>query len=294
MRAKLVKESLNQINEFWGTPLESIVKSLITSKHYDRRDVDYYRDQLAYSLRDIGITEKITARQLANHPNFEQLEDDYKSLVYDKVGTGKNTPNKKFMKEFISAFKTFPNDLNKEDEIYIAIQIKEFLDAGEITNTYDGIDYTKKRELINIISSYKLKDVLNPEEQEFIKKLTTNKYESFVKRVLSDENISKFIGSKLSDYSQLNSDERTFAKMNLARNVPEFYEFLKGHIFKGSSIDWGSLKVKTSNIQSKNSDVVSSSFTTSYYYDLEIDMMGEHFKFNNVLWSSNYTSGGWN
>ena len=296
-----------------GRPLDAIAAAIITSKDFDKQDLYYYRDNFKRDLENIGINDSITAAKLVKHPRFDELESRWKDLIYKKVGTGKKSTYSEFIKTFVAAMQHFPDlydfkfgyrylgsDLDLLEILRFAISLRNDLEKGNYPSSYYGIDPAHKKQLKAVMSGYEIKDKLSPEELQFLQKVVKPKYESFIKSKLTDEFINKVISREwYIVYTPENKHDDTaqFLKgINLIKDMPDLFEFIKEALLneKIKTSDWETLSAKCKMTYSKHSAVVSSSFSTTYYYDVDVTFMGKHFSAKNVALSSSYYSGGWN
>lgn len=294
--------------------LDSLVNSIISSKEftpeqgYTRGDIQYYKSDLKYQLNKIGINDKIAINKLVQHPNFDDLDDRYKDIIYKKAGMGKKSSNAAFIKLFAGAMQKFPkldritygNETDKESVVYGMSNLRDSMDEGSYPDSYNFLDYSDVKALQAIIKyGSEIQKTLAPDEIQFLQKICKPKYETAFKRYLSDEAIANMIKWRWAhDYPENKySDESQFVKgINLIKDMPELFKFMKNEILTKQiySKDWESLNVKLKMTDSKHSAVVSSSFSTTYYYDIEVEFMGKKFTAKNIALSSSYYSGGWN
>lgn len=278
------------------SPIEKLANKVITSKDYDKIDLHYYKKEFIKNLRSVGFKDDddiSTPLKLSKHPLFKKVDDEYKEIIIPLVGTGKRSPNQKFIKEFANEFKKFPNFLgNDPDEVLgYLVRIKEYLDNNYVG--YLGIDSIR---LSKMIQSRKLKESLTDEEYKFLQDLVLPKYIKVLERYLTDNLIEKTIKKEAAYYADRNSDELKVLNMNLQRHFSDFFNFIKTKLLNDEmrKADWSSFNVETKYISAEHGPVVSSSFSTTYYYDVEIKISGRTFKYKKVPLGSDYYSGGWN
>lgn len=298
------------LNEgMYGDPLDSLVNSIITSKDYTRGDLSYYREDLKSSLRNIGVIDKISGTKLSQHPRFDELRDEYKNQIYKKFGSGGKSPNKTFVKLFAGALQKFPSmkgfqdrggeGVDKESVVYFAKELNDNLEDDSYPRNYNGFTYEDRKALQALIPSWEMSKTLTPEEMAFLKKISKPKYQAFVDKYLSDDMINQMIKWRFVDLNPERNynDNSQFSKgIDILKDMPDLFKFMKNEILTKQiySKDWDSLEVKLRMKDSKHSAVVSSSFSTTYYYDIDLKFMGKTFKAQDVALSSSYYSGGWN
>jgi len=232
---------------------------------------------------------------LQNHTNFDKLGKPYKLIILSLSGPKGRSKNKKFIKQLLTAFRKFP-DMGVRDEgamYYLGalLYIKKRFDEGTYPN-YDFLAYSDKRALNKIIPSWELHDTLPAAEIQYIQKAVKPEYEMAIK-MINDGVYYDAINEEIGIFKDKNSDEVRVAK-NIKR-MPELFEFIKQKINDDGILtkDWKSFVAKKTMTKSEHSDVVSSSFSTSYYYDVEVKFLGRTFNFKDVILGSSYYSGGW-
>ena len=280
------------------SPSERLAKALYPMKTYGADDAQYRQRRLIDDLYHLGIKDVSTPAQLLKNPEFSELSHIHQKAVYRRVGLGKKTPNKAYVMEFLDAFfSTFydrGHDSDPDSTLYAALDIKAALERGAISLT--GINYARRRKLNDMIKSYDLKKTLTEEEYGFLVEMTRKEYESFVKKTLSDDYIflkvkEMFVQS--AQYSDNREDVKALANIDWTETMPDFAEFIKNKVLAGEYIPYREIKIDTEYRRSSNSNVVSSSFSTRYYYDVTIEFMGETFAYEDVQWSSSHYSGGY-
>lgn len=287
----------------YGSALKKIANTLITTANYPRIDLNYERDNFIRKLESMGFSNDsvITPTVLFKHEDFDTLDKKIKGIIISKVGIGKKSPNNEFVKLFAKAIHEFP-DFDSASDISVilnnAIAMKNAI-ADNTYPLYNGLPYKYYGEFRKLGFPYasELKDKLTEEEYAFIQKITKPAYEELIKKQLTDKNFEEVILFEFKDciHTKENDDIEQFLKgISLQNDMPDFFEFIKEKILNNKKVDWKSLKVKLKYVSSKNSDVVSSSFSTYYYYDVDVDFMDKKFHKENVRLGSSHYSGGWN
>ena len=253
-----------------------------------------FEERLIYQLCLKSDTD-IKINEIPDLPNFDRLDDDIQLIILSLSGTKTKSPNKKFIKSLLKAFNKFPILPDSRDDIssyvYNLINVKNSYD----TNTYPEyslLSYSDRKELYNIIPDYKIKDTLTQDELQFVQKSLNKKYIK-VLGYLNDGTIRRYIKEKISDNTEYTDNMKI---INALSKMPELFEFIKQEVLNETITreDWKSFNGVLSNISTENISVVSSSFSTTYYYDVDVNFKGKKFTFKKVQISSAYTSGGWN
>lgn len=303
---KLYEEFINE--SFGYDKLSTFVKSIIKAEYYEGISKDslrYIREEFYYTLIRMGFKgeDKITAKMVENHIDFNKLEDRLQSFVLGKAGPQGKSPNKEFVKTFVAAFNKFPkfesehrgDDL--EQKIYTVSSLKKGWEDGLIT--YTGLDYSDRKKLNGFMTEYEIKEKLTADELKFLQKLVKSKYEALIQRELSDDKIAAAFAESLKTncggYNVDNNTKNFIENIRIKNDMPKFFDFVKKEML-GDGIgytNWKSFEVKTKYVSSDNSAVHSSSFSTYYYYDVDISFMGKKFSEKKVRLGSTYYSGGW-
>ena len=298
-KLKKYDEFINE-SQVWGHPLESIAKKVITRKNTPSRDVEYYREQFIASLESAGFKDKITLSKLVKHPNFENIEPEYKNKLLALAGIGKS-PNAAFVKAYMAALSSFGEDMiNAKDErdivnnYYTGSWLLNQLRKKEILHDYTGLTYANTRAMYKefgtgsaIISKLDKKERAHLERQ--YKPLATD----LARFLTTDNKLMTVI--RWECRAKDNSNEDRVLKLDLARKFPDFFKFVKDAISADKGIKWESFKVtKWKQIGSEHGPVRSSSFSTTYFFDVEFEFSGKKFSYKKIDGASTYFSGGWN
>lgn len=301
-----IKNFTEFINEGMHGPeknsLHAIAASIITTNNSHKHDVYGDRENFISKLRDMGFTEtdKITPAILAKHPKFDELSHKLQTIITTKAGTGSKSPNGDFIKLFASAIHKFPSydkdDKEKDNNINSAIHIKKMLDSDSYPD-YTWLEYGDRQKLGAIMRSSEIKTKLTEDELKVLKKLVKPKYEEAVKRELTDSKIEEVILWAFQRFGKPTDDNKQFTSgIRLKSELPDMFDFIKEKMM-GDGVgdsEWKSLDVKLKFDKSGHSDVVSSSFSTYYYYHIDATFAGKHFAKDSVVLGSSHFSGGWN
>jgi hypothetical protein len=269
-------------------------------KYYAQND----RENFLYKLRNLGVEGRLTVAQLVKHPKFHELDEDTQLRLLALNGTGKS-PNSKFVKAFTAALKNFsPYRGGREgetlhDNIYLATTLKTALDDNDYPSGYDGIPYKERQELNKEFGYYyELKKLLTKEEIDHLQKLTKKLYTDFVNQWLEDRTINRYVMYELEyKYQKEGTNENRMLKVNWPSELPELFQHIKSRILANDAkgVEWDSFKViSLKSLPAEHSTVVSSSFSTTYYYSGEFEFGGKKFKVDKFVMGSSYYSGGWN
>jgi len=288
-------------------PFSKVTKKVYTVKNsYDRYDARNRQDNLAYHLKDLGFDPKITIQQLIKDPKFKDVRDDFQEDIMLVAGVkGKYA---KFNKEFIDSMKTFGKGImigrydDTENAIYQAAALLRYQKEGDkqmiLWTLWDGIEYSTRKRLQSQYGSFS--DIfknLTDDEVDHLMKFTKGTVNSFTGRYFGDYKINEWIKESIkSEFRNKDtSEEYYFAETDWKQKpMTKPFEFIKGLIMKGDSIKWDTLKVERKMLDSEHSSVVSSSFSTYYYYSVKLTIQGKSFNMPKVLGGSDYYSGGWN
>ena len=147
--------------------------------------------------------------------------------------------------------------------------------------------------------SSKIKDTVTEKEFKFLQKLVKRKYENFIAKEFEDRNVEEVIKWKIEKAINPDrySNEAKVMGLNWSVKMPDFYKFIKDSYLNNqlSYSDWDTFEVvKYDQVRSDHGPVTSSSFSTYYYFDIEVKFKGKKFKYEDVRGGSTYYSGGWN
>lgn len=301
MKAKFVKETLNEASE---NSLRNAVNKIISKKDYPHKQMLWdRREDLYYSLKRAGYDDTTTLTQIVkDKEKFEKLSHEDKEDIMAVSGIGKS-PNKKLLAKLIKAFEHFhPSDIGRdiEEKVDAAINFKRKLEKGNYPTSLTGIDGEYKIALRDDLPSpYKIPEILTEEELQALQSIVKPKYERVVEKFLSDDAINDYISYMVLETSNSKevTDKYQFAGVNYSKDFPEFFNYVKDQLLEGGGLsikDFQNMKVKFGKIHSDTSDVVSSSFTTFYYYDMDVEFDGKKFHADRVRVGSSHYSGGWN
>lgn len=306
-----INEDYNQLNEAYYGDYKGIVTKIYTKANNGGYEPYGEWENLSYALRRAGFDPKITLAKLVKDQKFKNLDQNYQDDIIKITGI-KGGKHAAFTKEFIVAVKSFGKGImigrhdDMENAIYQAGQLKTLLEEkdneGLISSLYYGIDYSVKKQLQAKYgtSIYDIMKEMIPEEIDFIVKFSKPIAESFVRSYFSDYEIDKWLSSEI---------ESRFKSSGHGSQPEEYYfsgtswsqpamskplAFVKELIMKGSSIKWDDIKVSRKMLDSENSTVASSSFTTTYYYEVKLEINGKKFNLPKVAGGSSHYSGGWN
>lgn len=305
---KTFEEFLNesQLNEGYNGDYDKIVNKVYTKANSGGHEPYNEWQNLSYALRIAKFDPKITLAKLVKDPKFKDLDQNYQDDIIKITGVkgGKHTA---FTKEFISAVKSFGKGImigrhdDTENAIYAAGQLQTLLDEkddkGLISSLYYGIDYSVKKQLQAKYGA-SISDILNlmiPEEIDFIVKFSKPIAESFIRSYFSDPVIDRWLGSEFNDRFEKGSELNYFSGTSWSQPaMKKPFDYVKEIIMKGSSIKWDDIKVTRKMLNSEHSEVVSSSFSTTYYYEVKLEINGKKFDLPKVVGGSSHYSGGWN
>lgn len=212
--------------------------------------------------------------------------------------------NKEYIKLFKKALKSF-GQVNTDDNnflentIYQSAVFIEALNNDNYPAGYNGLSYKDRMELQKTFGFYsEVKNKLTKSEINSLKKAIKPYYEDYIQKYWTDKAIDEYINKELT-YHFRDADYKIKRIINLSfrRDFPELYDFIKNRILANDSagVKWKSFNViKLDALPAEHSAVVSSSFTTYYYYNVELEFMDNRFKFDKVEISKSYYSGGWN
>lgn len=211
----------------------------------------------------------------------------------------KKASNASFVRKLIKAFEKFPdnddpdND-DPEEVVSTAAYFQKALEKGRFPTSYLGLPYKERKELRQIMTDYKIPDTLTPKELEKVQAVVRPKYEKFIAAELTDEKIEKAFKWVISRRVDQYSNEGKFLDVKM-KDMPDLLRFVKDKMIDTGigRKDWESFSVDMKFKRSENSAVVSSSFSTYYYYDITVKFAGRTFKGSDILVGSNYYSGGW-
>lgn len=306
---EFMNEKASEINEaYYGDYMKAVKKVYTKANTYDKHELQSSQEDLARDLRNQGFPDNITATKIPKHPNFDKLKDDHKDDILKITGTGR-TPNAKFVKDFVAmlpAFKYTGYDENDgrslEERIYSATEYMSRLKKKDIRNllysTWNNLGYTKTSEIkktYNIKTFGEIYDELTDDEVAYIWKFSKPYIERFISNNFTDNQIESYIKYEVGNTNK-DSDQYRMSGMSWTQDgLKKPFEYIKKLILSGKYIDWDKFKViKLEFLDSEHSDVVSSSFSTTYYYTAEIKIENKTFKLPKFRGGSTYFSGGWN
>ena len=301
-----INEDYNQLNERYNGDYSQVVNKVYTKANNDGYEPYGEWDNLSYALRRVGFDPKITLAKLVKDPKFKDLDQNYQDDIIKITGV-KGGKHAAFTKEFISAVKSFGKGImigrhdDTENAIYAAGQLKTLLeekdDTGLISSLYYGIDYGVKKQLQAKYgtSIYDIMKEMIPEEIDFIVKFSKPIAESFIRSYFSDPVIDRWLGSEFESRFEKGSEESYFSGTSWSQPaMKKPFDYVKEIIMKGSSIKWDDIKVTRKMLNSEHSEVVSSSFSATYYYEVKLEINGKKFDLPKVVGGSSHYSGGWN
>lgn len=284
----------------------------VLSKVYTRANDENYQDsrrELEYSLQSRDIDPDITLNQLIKHPKFDSLNDDQKDDIMKAAGTGR-TPNAKFVKDFVNALNNFQgyemtgHSSDEKDRIYQAARVTRDLEEGAddaelVSHLWDGLRYRDKKSLREKYGTGVHRN-LTEEEIKHVMRFGKRKLERFADHAFSDQRISEWLKSEI-EWRFRNQkrgmspvEEYYFTDTSWTQKaMEEPLEFVKEILMDGGSIDWDKFSVEREMLPAEHSKVVSSSFTTWYYYKVKLTINGKTFDLPKVQGGSSHYSGGW-
>jgi len=281
------------------TTLEKFANKIVTKKNFPRnssKENKYDKETLVSAFRyDMKLKDDTTVKfaDLPNLPGFDDLYDEFKTVILSMTGFKGKSKNKKFIKEFLKAFGKWPQlpDRNEDPHDYLgqALYIRERFEKGTYPFNYYMMssDARKLREYGITVAD------LPQEERAFLQKSTKKKFERVIKGI-DDKLFKDAINREVGIWHDKNSDEANVAA-NIGR-MPELFAYMKELMTEGQAGRdvWKKFTAKTKMTKSDHSSVVASSFSTYYYYDVDVKFNGKSFKFKDVQLGSSYYSGGWN
>ena len=265
------------------------------------------QENLAYALRKLGIDKDITIPKLIKDPKFTELSQEHQEQIQLANGTGKS-PNAAFVKAYVAALKNFGTQKpdhsdearNLTEMISDASVLKKELEDNSYPSSYIGLTYQDSKSLkTQFGSSYETLKKLNPEEKKFVQLAAKKHYENFVKRTLTNQNFEKLIKAELKweFRNKDNNDAARFAGISWTQeSLKPLFDFIVS-IITGDHHNpkWETFKVSDLKmLDSKHSAVVSSSFSTTYYYSAKVEFEGKPFVIPSFVMGSDHYSGGWN
>ena len=306
---EFLKES--QLNEAYRGDYSKVVNKVYTKASNGGYEPYNEWENLSYALKSAGFDPKITLVKLVKDPKFKDLDQNYQDDIIKITGV-KGGKHSEFTKEFINAVKSYGKGIltgrydDEENAIYAAAALQKSLDDKNdndlISSLYNGIDYGVRKQLQAKYGSsiYDILKEMSPEEIEFIVKFSKPTAEYFIKNHFNDVNISRWLESTIADKFNTSghgtkSEEYYFSGTSWAQPaMSKPLEFVKEIIMSGMDIKWDKFKVERKMLDAKHSPVVSSSFSTTYYYDVKLEINGKKFDLPKVVGGSDHYSGGWN
>lgn len=314
---------LNEAGQNYRGNYNKVTHKIYPKKKYGEDAYDKQND-LDYSLGILGFPTNITVAKLIKHPDFAQLDDNYKDDILKIVGI-KKTPNAGFVKLFVEALDNWQGikstrDLMKsqdirdlKDSLYyaggITKDLKEKNEEGILYNIWDGLSYPDrkaikdkykdpKKSFFSFTNMYKN---LTSEEKKFIIKYGTPYIKKYAKQHFTDHKIEQWIKAELTlRYKGKNGrysaepEEYTFSGTSWTqKSMAKPLAFIKKLLMDGTPIDWDKFKVEREMEGSEQGAVASSSFSTTYYYTVKLTINGKTFNMKRVIGGSDYYSGGW-
>lgn len=287
----------------------------ITRKVYPNKvhkDNAYYlQSDLDWQLKQAEVPLNYTITKLVRDQEvFGKLSDETQ-IEISKITGIKRSPNKKFIKDYVAALNKFGQidrtDYNmEEDALDLAIACKKMLEKERYPDSYAGLDRRDSRKLYKEYGyGSEMFKKLTDEEIAHLQKIIKPQLERCYKQYFTNSNIENLIKKKLTEefpkdtsnrgrYGQY-SDEYEMTGVSFKSELPQFFKFITDLLLAQKSIKWDSFKViKLDSVGSEQSAVVSSSFSTTYYYSVEFKFMNKTFKNKKFAKGSDYYSGGWN
>ena len=291
-------QNLDEFTKTQKSRKTDVVDKIITKKNFPDFSSSDLKDHKRWLRNDLDNyrIDVDNLKELQSHPNFKKLQDKYKDTINAMVGVSGKSPNKEFVKEFLSALRNFPEVHDLDQSVSNAAYFKRSMDKGKWPVTYNGFGYSDSSKLSKMIKGWAIVDTLTADELIIIQNAIRPKYEKFIIYYLSDKRIEELIKSNIRELRSKSDGINHLLDINIPRTLPEFFNLIKEELTNGNGIswdEWQNLKVKEKFSKSDHSEVVSSSFSTYYYYDLEITMLGKTFTYKDVQVSSDYYSGGW-
>lgn len=311
---KKIKSYDDFLNEAYYGDYMKVVKKVYTIKNsYDKYDVEDKQSNLAWSLRNAKIDTNITLSKLVKDPKFDELPDGVKNDILAAAGTGR-TPNRQLVKEFTEAFRNFGDDYkdaksnnadprSKEEAVRLAasyITLIENDDDDEIIySLWFGLASKDRRVLNKNYTITKVMKTFTDVEKAHILKFGLPKMSQFARSWWTDWNIRELIEYKTDFYNVADRPGGNGTNLGqLAWVQPPMakpFAFIKEIILKGDDVKWDKIDVKEIKmLGSEHSAVVSSSFSTTYFYTATFKINGKTFKIPKVSGGSDHYSGGWN
>jgi len=302
---KLFEEFLNE--GYYGDYKQIVTKVYTKANNggYEPRNEWY---GLSRSLQSLGFDPKITLAKLLKDPKFSQLDQYHQDDILMVTGV-KGGKNKAFVQDLIGSIKSFGAGVysgrgydDLENEIYKASEYKNYVDDVKnntdniIYTIIDGIDYNIRKQISKKhgYTSDIIKK-LTKDEVDFIIKQTLPSINSYIKNHLTDYKINKWLQYELKTRFKAGEEPWYFSGTNWTQDeMKKPLDFVKGLISKGESIKWNNFSVDRSMLGSEHSKVVSSSFSTTYYYSVKLNINGKSFNMPKVAGGSTSFSGGYN
>lgn len=265
------------------------------------------QENLAYTLRQLGIDKDITLAKLVKDPKFTQLPQDTQDEIQIANGTGRSA-NAAFVKAYVAALRSFGSQKpqhsdearNLQEMISDASVMKREIDDKTFPTSYIGLTYQDSSMLKKQFGpGYEIFPKLNPEEKKFIQLAAKKPYEYYVNRTLTEQNFGNLIELELkwAFRGKNNSDEARMADISWRqKEMKPIFDFIVSIILGDHHHPkWDTFKVtELKMLDSEHSAVVSSSFSTTYYYSAKLSFEGKAFVIPKFVMGSSHYSGGWN
>jgi len=302
------------LNEAYYGDYMKVVKKVYTIKNsYSKGDVESKQGDLAWSLKNAGIDTNITLAKLVKDPKFAELGENDKNDILAAAGTGR-TPNSKMIKEFTEVFRNFGDDYkdahrnnadprSKEEAVRLAASYTKLIEDNDddeiIYALWSGLASKDRRELNKKYKLYDIIKTFTDVEKAHILKFGIPKMAQFARSWWTDFNIRELIEYKTDMYKVADRPGGNGTNLGkLAWVQPPMakpFAYIKEIILKGDDVKWDKIDVKEIKmLGSEHSAVVSSSFSTTYFYTATFTINGKTFKIPKVSGGSDYYSGGWN
>lgn len=232
----------------------------------------------------------------------------FDSYINENYKPSSKSPNAAFIKAYIAALKNFgtqkpdytDESRNLTQIISEASVMQKELEDDSYPSSYIGLTYQDSKKIkTEFGSSYETFKKLSPEEKKFIQEAVKPYYENFIKRTLTPQNFEKLIKAEIkwAFKNKENSDEARFANISWTQeSLKPVFDYIVS-IITGDHHNpkWDTFKVSDLKmLDSKHSAVVSSSFSTTYYYSAKVEFEGKEFVIPSFIMGSDHYSGGWN
>lgn len=296
MRAHTMKEVTRPRSSRPNTvpPYMSLAKKLVKPANFTSKDSYRYELEEVASIIKHMKGQPSTMKELAENPDLEDLDlyAKYSLVAKALAGPSFKSPHKKFISNYLKAFSN--HFAPEEDEspleiVYSCLSMRDDIQRGGVVS-YNWLAYGDRIALHKERPYYTIKKEFSKEEISYIIHSLKSLLIATFKKYLSKKYIERAILQELREENEKFKDVS-----DLSKNFPEFYKYLLDKVLEAKyRLHLENMKVETSNLQSENSDVYSSSFSTYYYEDFKIEYDGKTFMAKRVPTSTSYYSGGWN